>query len=321
MTVGTQAAVLAGLDITMFIEFTPAHDSEWVSSIHNASLTKPTFVRVSLCTHHPHPFHSISFPVVKGGVYVSYFVPRVLKFFYYITIVSAFCANILVVGQTSILSVMGASLALRGPDGSMMVATDGLYEERSSVFLAFGYGLGLTISSVVLCVWLLLTPEAALVCMGVTIFTSFKMYSNYLRVRRRFGYDESETVDFTDIFAGLGDIRVRRRKLGRTEVDHDNARNEGGDFYSEEDGSSSSSATAVASSSQRMNSVCSNGKSSRGAPRKRRQQHSKKGANDKWSREYNDYERSSRSAAFDVESLSSSRSNDRDSDIHPLMTV
>ena len=30
MTVGTQAAVLAGLDITMFIEFNPPHNAEWV---------------------------------------------------------------------------------------------------------------------------------------------------------------------------------------------------------------------------------------------------------------------------------------------------
>jgi hypothetical protein len=30
VTVGTQAAVLAGLDITMFIEFNPPHDSVWV---------------------------------------------------------------------------------------------------------------------------------------------------------------------------------------------------------------------------------------------------------------------------------------------------
>lgn len=31
VTVGTQAAVLAGLDITMFIEFTPPDNSVWVS--------------------------------------------------------------------------------------------------------------------------------------------------------------------------------------------------------------------------------------------------------------------------------------------------
>lgn len=33
VTVGTQAAVLAGLDITMFIEFNPPHNNEWVSTI------------------------------------------------------------------------------------------------------------------------------------------------------------------------------------------------------------------------------------------------------------------------------------------------
>ena len=31
VTIGTQAAVLAGLDITMFIEFNPPHNVEWVS--------------------------------------------------------------------------------------------------------------------------------------------------------------------------------------------------------------------------------------------------------------------------------------------------
>jgi hypothetical protein len=87
MTVGTQAAVLAGLDITMFIEFTPAPVSEWKFAM----------------------------------------VPRVLSFVYYTMISAAFCSNMMVVSQTTALSVLGAGLALRGPDGSMMVATDALY--------------------------------------------------------------------------------------------------------------------------------------------------------------------------------------------------
>ena len=106
MTLGTQAAVLAGresspyllglqttgltrfklasqgLDVTMFIEFQPPPNEEW------------------------------------GAAFVM--VPRTLKFLYYVSITSAFCANILVVAQTTILSVFGASLALRGPDGSMV---------------------------------------------------------------------------------------------------------------------------------------------------------------------------------------------------------
>mmetsp|Transcript_21941 Transcript_21941/g.44519 ORF Transcript_21941/g.44519 Transcript_21941/m.44519 type:complete len:248 (-) Transcript_21941:540-1283(-) len=162
VTVGTQAAVLAGLDVTMFIEFQPPPNNEWA------------FI----------------------------FIPRTLKFIYYVCITSAFCANILVVAQTTILSVLGASVALRGPDGSMMTATDGLYQERAMVFQTFGYGLGLTISSVVMCVWLHLHWEASLVCCGIAVYTINRMRGTYYRIVKKFDFDESLTVDFQDIFDG-----------------------------------------------------------------------------------------------------------------------
>jgi len=181
MTVGTQAAVLAGLDITMFIEFNPPDNDVW-----GAGLTM---------------------------------IPRFLKFLYYITITSAFCANMIVVSQTTTLSVLGAGLALRGPDGSMMTATDGLYEERTSVFSTFGVGLACTVGSVVICVWLILHWEAALCCMLLTIFTGRTIWMNYRRVQKRFVFDESETVDFSDIMDGPAAIQAipfisRRRKNG-----------------------------------------------------------------------------------------------------------
>ena len=129
-------------------------------------------------------------------------IPRLMKFIYYVLITSAFCANILVVAQTTILSVLGASLALRGPDGSMMTATDGLYHERAIVFRAFGYGLVLTIGSVVMVVWLHLHWEASLVCCAIAVFTIHRMRSTYYRIVKKFDFDESLTVDFNDIFEG-----------------------------------------------------------------------------------------------------------------------
>jgi hypothetical protein len=131
----------------------------------------------------------------------------VLKFTYYIVIITGFCCNMMVVAHTTALSVLGAGLALRGPDGSMVTATDGLYEERKQVFKVFGYGLSCTVSSVVICVWLVLQWEAALVCMCVSSYTCYKIYSSYKRVVTLFEYDESETVDFTDIFDGPAAIR------------------------------------------------------------------------------------------------------------------
>lgn len=160
MTVGTQAAVLASLDVTMFIEFQPPPDSDWV----------------------------------------YYVIPRGLKFLYYTLITVAFCCNLLVVAQTTLLSVLGTALALRGPDGSMIWATDGLYHERKSIFYAFGLGLATTISSVLVVVWLILSPEASAVCMSITLFTVLRLYKSYLRMVSTFEFDESETVDFTDIF-------------------------------------------------------------------------------------------------------------------------
>mmetsp|Transcript_27589 Transcript_27589/g.32190 ORF Transcript_27589/g.32190 Transcript_27589/m.32190 type:complete len:338 (+) Transcript_27589:134-1147(+) len=178
MTVGTQAAVLAGLDMTMFIEFHPADDVEWISSL------------ASTAANDANSFHFLN----------PLYIPRILKFLYYITIVSAFCANILVVGQTSILSVMGASLALRGPDGSMMTATNGIYEERTIVFKTFAYGLISTIASVTLCIWLMCNWETCVMCNICSAMTLYVLWKHYERIKRKFLYDENDTVDFNDLF-------------------------------------------------------------------------------------------------------------------------
>ena len=145
-----------------------------------------------------------------------YWIPRLIKLGYFITIVGAFCANMIVVSHTTALSVLGAGLALRGPDGSMVTATDGLYEERRSVFYVFGVGLALTVGSVLFCVWLLLHWEAAFVCMSATLYTSYTIYRNYRRVVRKFAYNENDTVDFTDIFEGPASIRVVPKAIRQT---------------------------------------------------------------------------------------------------------
>jgi hypothetical protein len=144
---------------------------------------------------------------------------RFLKFLYYVTITCAFCSNLLVVSQTTVLSVLGAGLALRGPDGSMMTATDGLYEERTSVFAVFGIGLASTLGAAVLAVWLILHWEAAFVCFCITIMTCRQVYVNYQRVCKRFDFDENDTVDFNDIFDGPANIHTyKNHKFHRHQV-------------------------------------------------------------------------------------------------------
>lgn len=134
--------------------------------------------------------------------------PRILKFAYYIMIVSAFCSNMIVVSHTTVLSVLGAGMALRGPDGSMMTATDGLYEERKSVFWIFGIGLGCTVGSVVIAVWIILQWESALCCMCISVMTCRIIWRNYKRVSQKFYFDENDTVDFRDIMEGPAAIQA-----------------------------------------------------------------------------------------------------------------
>ena len=49
--------------------------------------------------------------------------------------------------------------------------------------------------------------------MVVTLYTCVKIYRNYRRVVRRFGFDESETVNFDDIFHGPAAIQVVKTGL------------------------------------------------------------------------------------------------------------
>lgn len=53
---------------------------------------------------------------------------------------------------------MGTSLAMRGPDGSMMRAVNGMYQLREQVFALFGVGMMSLLLMAVLGSWILLEP-------------------------------------------------------------------------------------------------------------------------------------------------------------------
>jgi hypothetical protein len=59
----------------------------------------------------------------------------------YITAVLSICANITCVSLSTITTIWGSSMALRGKDGSMDEAVDGISGERSLIFKAFATGL------------------------------------------------------------------------------------------------------------------------------------------------------------------------------------
>lgn len=53
----------------------------------------------------------------------------------------AMCFQLIVVVNATFCTVFGPGLALRGPDGSMHRAVDGLMDEKAVVFKLFCWGL------------------------------------------------------------------------------------------------------------------------------------------------------------------------------------
>ena len=65
----------------------------------------------------------------------------VLKLLYLLVTTTAMCLELIAVMNCTLLSMMGPGLALRGPDGSMHPAVDGMMEEYQSAYLCFVLGL------------------------------------------------------------------------------------------------------------------------------------------------------------------------------------
>lgn len=65
----------------------------------------------------------------------------VLKLLYLLVTSTAMCLELIAVMNCTLLSMMGPGLALRGPDGSMHPAVDGMMEEYQSAYLCFVLGL------------------------------------------------------------------------------------------------------------------------------------------------------------------------------------
>ena len=176
MTVGTQSAVLAAVNTTMFIEFVPSNFAS-----------------------EPNDWGDLD-PAVA-------FLQRCIKFVYYVTIVIALMSNLLVVSHTTVLALMGTSLALRGPDGSMVVATEGLYAERALIFKTFGRGLLCTVAAAGIVTFLVLRIEAAVVCAAICMYAGREIVRFYNRVLINFQFDEnSEAIDLSDMFDGPANI-------------------------------------------------------------------------------------------------------------------
>jgi len=109
------------------------------------------------------------------------------------------CANLMCTASTTFVSVWGSGKALRGKDGSMDEAVDGMHAERAFIFSCFGVGLIATLMALMSAAWILMTLEVAILAtMGIS-WCIFTIMRQARRIYSKFGLTPDDVTTFADI--------------------------------------------------------------------------------------------------------------------------
>ncbi|GAB5355846.1 hypothetical protein AAMO2058_000240100 [Amorphochlora amoebiformis] len=145
---------------------------------------------------------------------------QILEMLYYIFCTLSLVANLYCVAGSTILSVFATNLALRGPDGSVERAVEGMHEERRNIFVAFALGLTSLLTGMVFGAWLLMSASTALISTSIIIYGGYCTYKFGKRTAYRFSFreDHSEIDDFIQNFvARIPRPLTRTSGLGSTD--------------------------------------------------------------------------------------------------------
>ena len=123
--------------------------------------------------------------------------PYMIKLLYMLTTTTAMGFELIAVMNTTLLSMVGPGLALRGPDGSMHPAVDGMMIEYRLAFYSFFAGLVSFHLSAALFGWLMFWPDHWMVALwlSLTIIASLYALLRYAtRVYMRFRLPSQEVI-------------------------------------------------------------------------------------------------------------------------------
>ena len=124
---------------------------------------------------------------------------RCLKFLFYVSVVASLAANVLCVGQTTLLSVYGSSLATRGPDGAMVQAVDGMYGLRRRIFRLFNAGMFSVLLMGIFGSWILFRPLTAFLMTLILAGCIYAVVVCQRRIVALFHFAEDDAVSFDDL--------------------------------------------------------------------------------------------------------------------------
>jgi hypothetical protein len=131
--------------------------------------------------------------------------PWGLQFSFYMFTAIAFSASLHCVCNTTFVTVWGPGLALRGPDGSIDKAIDGMIEERVQIFTSFGLGLLSFQMAAMIAGWMVMPLEISLATTAVSVLAIFMVVHFGRRVFRRFAIPKDRETRLDDLSELLQD--------------------------------------------------------------------------------------------------------------------
>lgn len=105
------------------------------------------------------------------------------------------CSNLICVSLATITSIWGSGKALRGRDGSMDEAVEGISKERNLIFNAFAIGLATNLLAIFSVCCVLMKPPFSYIAILVVAYTAYIIASNSLRITKKFQLIESVRLD------------------------------------------------------------------------------------------------------------------------------
>ena len=115
--------------------------------------------------------------------------------FLHIAAIISISANITCVSLSTITSIWGSSKALRGKDGSMDEAVDGISKERNLIFNSFALGLGGNLCTVLAVCFIIMDGPTSYVACSVVLYTAFLIYYNSNRILSKFVLHDTIRLD------------------------------------------------------------------------------------------------------------------------------
>lgn len=109
-----------------------------------------------------------------------------IKGFLHLCGIVSICANIACVSLTTMTTVWGSSKALRGTDGSMDEAVEGINSEQKIIFTSFAVGLAGNLLTVLFACLLLMDHPVNIISSIILVATGWLILQNVRRLHKKF---------------------------------------------------------------------------------------------------------------------------------------